>query len=568
MTTVHDAADKSNGNTPLINTLAVGGERRREAPDALPPSLCTTPISHDYQYTREIKKTYSKNCTYGMACRKCGKQVSSTKAAKEYCDNCLPRSQPSVPGQVGPPSPRGSSLFDHAGPVPATDLPLDDVPRLLHKRALRRRRAAYRKAMWMAFRRQMVFQDMSIEEFKKKALNHCGFSLVGRASAVGIASGSNGTDYCGLQTCGLIWPCATCAAREGSARAGKIVLWVRAWERCGGFVYFLTCTFPHDYGMPLGPMLDLTAQGWTEVLKGPEWMDLKDRLGIDGYIRVIECTDGRCGWHPHVHACFFIDGGKLTKQQEQELEDHIRARWVAWVSSNCICGKRTCQHVRRCACHKSDDVCKESAKTPGHGRYRAPSRQYGVKLESCRSAESAGQYLCKTDAGVNVGYEMARPDRKKGKKANKTYWQLLDIWMDGQEKRDRDGKPAPVDDDVTLRKIVEYVTETKGHRAMTFSGGFEKKLDALVKENLTEEEIAQVIDQFGTTSRELIALIPHDVWKKVRQIEGLDGALLEVAEMFGLAGVNNLLAQYECGQARDPHGLTVDDLIASWRPDP
>ena len=42
MATIHDAADKSNGNTPLIPANVAGGERRPVGPDALPPLQQTT----------------------------------------------------------------------------------------------------------------------------------------------------------------------------------------------------------------------------------------------------------------------------------------------------------------------------------------------------------------------------------------------------------------------------------------------------------------------------------------------------------------------------------------------
>ena len=148
-------------------------------------------------------------------------------------------------------------------------------------------------------------------------------------STVTLATGGAGSGARGLETCGSVWSCPVCSERVNKARRDELATGLEGWTAEGGAVHLLTLTMRHSEGMALHELWDAVAKGWTAVVSGRQWREEQRRLGVVGYVRVVEVTHGANGWHVHVHALLFTLGrGELSAFERYRWETAIFGRWV------------------------------------------------------------------------------------------------------------------------------------------------------------------------------------------------------------------------------------------------
>lgn len=122
--------------------------------------------------------------------------------------------------------------------------------------------------------------------------------VVGRVDG---AASFSGATVCGSRSCPV------CGPRIASAHRSDIASVVGGARAAGWDVRFLTLTLRHSHRDALADVLDALLACWRGLTKGRWWQDVKDRFGIVGMVRVIECKHGdRFGWHPHVHVLLFL----------------------------------------------------------------------------------------------------------------------------------------------------------------------------------------------------------------------------------------------------------------------
>ncbi|MGN5174434.1 hypothetical protein, partial [Aeromonas sp. 102P] len=124
-----------------------------------------------------------------------------------------------------------------------------------------------------------------------------------------------------------------------------------------------------------------------------QYKQLQSRLGVQGRIIATEINHGEAnGWHPHFHELWFFEGSGVDAAQ---LEKDLHVLWVA-------------------ACHKF-----------GLG---TPSRKHGVVVQD---GSRAASYVAKMgDKPWTLADEMAKANAKKGRRSNRSFWQLIDCYMD------------------------------------------------------------------------------------------------------------------------------------------
>lgn len=293
-----------------------------------------------------------------------------------------------------------------------------------------------------------------------------GLKRVGRCGRVSVieggevllkVSGDEGNrqaGFGGLSTCGSVWACPVCSAKIAARRTTELEQ-ILTWNaNRGGSVALGTFTMKHHPGHSLKKLRKALSEAWRHITESRTWKSERKALGMDHYVRAIECTDGENGWHPHIHLLMLFDG-----PISQELVDEFTADlYELW----------------------SDGLAKNEI---------TASREHGVDVRMGTGAlDGLGKYLSK------LTYEAAGGRFKRGRKGGRTPFELLDDAIN-------DGLASDFD------RWFEWEQGSRGMRQLVMSRDL-KKL-ALVEE-IKDEEIAEE-DEGGET----IARITPSAWRTV-----------------------------------------------------
>lgn len=294
------------------------------------------------------------------------------------------------------------------------------------------------------------------------------------SGSVGVHGNPGGNaHFSGTERCGSIWGCPVCSAVIRAGRSAEITEAVRKHRDNGGTLVFLTLTLRHTETDALNLTLNAALQGWSKLISGTAWTRRKERLGITGYVRATEITRGANGWHPHLHALLFLEG-EPSAAQLLEFRDWVSSRWAQKVTAL-------------------------GAKTP--------SDEHGVDLRRVEDGEALAAYLSKIQE-KKMGAELARSDLKNGRQGSINPLDLLD---------------EPSTDRLARSLWIEYVTATKGRRAITWSQGLRDRLH--LAEERTDEEL---LDE--TQTAEQLATIDAETWDGKKNDPGWIALVLETAE--------------------------------------
>lgn len=97
----------------------------------------------------------------------------------------------------------------------------------------------------------------------------------------------------------------------------------------GGSAHLLTLTLRHDRKTDLAQALGALARAWSGMTSGKAWARLSN-IGEVQWVRGMDVTHGRNGWHPHVHVLLLLGEEFGTGD---ELAQSILARWRRKLSS-------------------------------------------------------------------------------------------------------------------------------------------------------------------------------------------------------------------------------------------
>lgn len=281
--------------------------------------------------------------------------------------------------------------------------------------------------------------------------------------------------YVGLQTCALPWLCPICSPKIAERRANEIQ---QAMGQClaqGGQVLMPTFTIPHGRQDLLTDTLALIKDALRWMARHRQYKQLQSRLGVQGRIIATEINHGEAnGWHPHFHELWFFEGSGVDAAQ---LEKDLHVLWVA-------------------ACHKF-----------GLG---TPSRKHGVVVQD---GSRAASYVAKMgDKPWTLADEMAKANAKKGRRSNRSFWQLIDCYMDENATTQHRNRAKQL--------IREYAEATKGRKVLTWTQGLKKRYAVT---DMTDEELAAQQEEEAV----FIADIPLPDWRIVIR-HRLEAVILDV----------------------------------------
>jgi hypothetical protein len=200
----------------------------------------------------------------------------------------------------------------------------------------------------------------------------------------------------------------------------------------------------------LASVWDAVSAGWHAITSGRAWKRNCATFGLEHWLRVIEVTHGRNGWHVHVHVLFFLHHG-LGAVERATLSVALLGRWRSGI------GK-----------HGFD-----------------ASNQRGVRIDMAHGRQAArtlsdyftkGTYTADGTAPAAVALEMARGDLKKTRDgASRTPFGILrDVYTKGDA------------DDLAMWH--EWERGSKSRRQTAWSKGL-REVSRLTREK-SDEEIA------------------------------------------------------------------------------
>jgi hypothetical protein len=358
----------------------------------------------------------------------------------------------------------------------------------------------------------------------------CGRAVLAHQGYVGVEVGDQGAGFTGLQTCGSVSSCPCCSANIREQRARTIEAAALAHLRAGGQLVFATLTLPHDTGDPLADLLGTCVDGWNAVQKSADWTALAAVCGIAmasraggkvkrrlAFVRAVEITHGRSGWHPHLHVLLFVQD--LDGDREAQLREVLFENW-------------------------RDYVVSRGWREPAEEAFDL-QRVVGVK-----NAEGLARYLSKIqdqyvpgERQWGVHREMARGDRKTGKR-----------WHTRSPFQIAESAARGLGNDLVLWH--EYEQATKGRRIIQPSQGLFAHLGAA---ELAAELVTDVRGETTTVAE----LVPEE-WRIVVRFKAI-GDVLAAATVGGAPAVHDLLSRLRgwdraLSLARDRERAVVVDL--------
>jgi hypothetical protein len=214
-----------------------------------------------------------------------------------------------------------------------------------------------------------------------------------------------------------VWQCPVCSSRISAYRAGALTDAIEEWRSVfGGSVLLFTFTLRHSREDELAALVEVLGAAFARWRQGRIVRDVLADLGSPGFVRSVEGTYGQAtGWHPHIHALWFVRADGLSSGAELRLRE-------AW--------------------HRAVEASGGSC-------------DVGVGLD-VRGGAAAGAYTSK------LGLEVALATCKKGRqRSRRGPWELL---------ADAPGDP------VAACRFVEWAVTMKGRRHLRWSPGLKALL--------------------------------------------------------------------------------------------
>lgn len=295
----------------------------------------------------------------------------------------------------------------------------------------------------------------------------------------------------GVLKCGSVWLCPVCATRVAGERRAEIDRIGALHVAGGGAIAFCTLTSSHDGGMNPGRFLVRLRESWRAVQRSRGYRGQMKRLKAAGFLKKLEVTYGRNGFHPHLHLAFFFDRDFTrpapmadgTPREPAELVVLQKVIFAEWRKAFVDAG------------------------------YPPPSERRGTKLEYVTPGSTKWRaYLAK------MGFEIT--GTKEGRNGNRSMWEVLqDAGLAWTRCLKEGYSPIHVNRQTgevhqVLRDVIvwrQYEKMIKGARQLEWSRALKKRYAV---SELTDEQL--VLGELDTTD-ELVLRIPKasELWREV-----------------------------------------------------
>ncbi len=314
-----------------------------------------------------------------------------------------------------------------------------------------------------------LLQDTARKLLPNHRITSCFWALARGEKAVAVvySPAAARAHYHRLAVCGSVWACPICSSRITSQRADEIRAALAELRDQGGGAAFATLTVSHTHEDTLPKVLNGFLAALHNLTSWRGYKELRAAYGITGYIRVLEVTYGRNGWHVHAHLLYTF-AEPLTPERLAELEEKLYPLW-------------------------SRAAAKQGL---------SMSRRYGLELKLAYG--TVEDYLAKYGRGPrwDIGAELTKGHIKRGRTIaglkHLTPWELL---------------AAAAAGDVRCGALfAEFVEHFSGKAQLYWSPGL-RALLLPEKTDATDQELASALlpddNEVGT--------IPERLWGAIRR---------------------------------------------------
>lgn len=338
-------------------------------------------------------------------------------------------------------------------------------------------------------RRGLLWRESNLPRVRS-----CGRVAVTPGGLVALRLKDGAAGLAGLASCGSVWADPVCNAKIMSRRALEIGAGIALWQSQGGAVAFGTFTMRHNAGHGLAALWDALSLAYRKVIAGKAWGTDKARYGVAGFVRVVEVTYGRNGWHVHIHALFFLRS-PLAPEALASWHHGMVGRWTRALERD---------------------------------GFTADMRGQDLRIIDGPADTDLARYFTKAvDTPRALGVELTHSQGKRARTALGTspVWVLLDEVAQG--------------DADALDRWHEWEKGSKGRRQIGWSKGLRSML--LLDREESDEEIAS--EEVGSTEDDLL-YITSEGWAALVRTPANIGHLLDAVEAGGLRVAREFLARH------------------------
>lgn len=329
---------------------------------------------------------------------------------------------------------------------------------------------------------------------KLERVRKCGRVL--RGSHVEYRKSGEMVGLSGLCSCGSVWVCPRCNSKVMARRAFELGALIASAQSQGFVAVEITLTLRHSLTDDLATLWSTLSHCWDRARNGKVWSKDCERFGVLGWLRVVEVTDGRNGWHPHLHGVVFVR--EIDAEGVNRLASGMFGRW------------------------------QRAAVRQGLEAPELVGQEWHVIGEGGDSKIS--QYLTEAKtygSSVAIGLELTQTQSKQARSmyATRSTWDLLDDAINGEVR--------------ALARWWEYEQASTGKRQISYSRHLREVLGVNF-DDLTDDEIAD--EEVGSADDAGVIVTPAG-WNRMAGNPDWIPASLEVLQKAGWSALSDFLTQ-------------------------
>lgn len=348
-----------------------------------------------------------------------------------------------------------------------------------HRRERYRRRAVAQMRDLRSARAEAGLDPNGSEGWAKPSRRFwCGKARPFGSVGIKVRETENGprAHFSGVQHCGSVWCCPTCAPVIRRERGEEVAEGMRRHVANGGGAVFVTYTVRHAISDSLADSKRTLLDAYSDMARSRAFRSWRDGAGMVGSIISTETTYGRHGWHFHRHVVYLLDH-EVGEAEAGLMAGELFSMW---------------EHA----------VDRAGGRTVSRDAFDL--RPIG------RGTERLAAYVSKISSGIEgLGREVALADVKSGRATGSVApFQLLDIQTPEAE-----------------RLWDEYAKAMRGVSSVRWSRGLRDRL-GMGKER-TDREIVEELERLGE-SRAMVS--PSLFNRRVARRHEVACRLLEAVE--------------------------------------
>ena len=352
-----------------------------------------------------------------------------------------------------------------------------------------------------------------------KGVIGCGWTLRAEGLAEVIRVDQEGKSprayLSGTYRCDLRWVCPCCTIKKSEEGRKELNAALAQGRRTGLRPVMLTLTARHKHNISLKDFWGRLSKAEQDLKISDIWKKLNKQHFPGGFAKTVEVTNGKNGWHPHLHMVIITNAP--TEEEAISIVEDLRAEWLHQLNRHGLDGKSKAAQAR------SFDV---------------------------RGAATAGDYITKWGAAE----EMTLAQTKVGAAEGRTPWQLLRDARTADDEREQQRAAALWYEFVTEFKSVHQLQQSPKFKALVKAGLAFEEQEAQKKQAEAVErgeapppaEIETVMAHFDETTW------TRARWRRVR--------ILEAAEHQDLKQAKSSIWETVMDARTDADDLEADDI--------